>query len=416
MVYSASVDTMIQRGPINQLASLLNVMSEECSRNVVELVCHSFFKECKEVPVDDPQVDVATFMLPSLLCKSECERHKVNTDTKYNFKDNILTANASKSWHGKTKIIVFEGTVSCGLHICEVLLSKSELQDMCSSRSSVKVTLARIFFDLLAVKKSNEVEWDECVADIRKDPDAETLFNQNMRAVVEAYSAGVHQFFTGEQLPRGANGAVSPFAPLDCEASAGEPVPAEDAFISAIFGRRPQELFWKNGLIGWLFPRLMSSDKVFPEESSSYIGADGKSYEVPCTVPAEAQAFEKVQCPAPFVDSILPETAACVYSCPVHQFSVQQYNTMWAVFVAIGLGSFLLNVFMALTWKLAGRRRAGSYEGNIVKEHPEKFKGNVRLSAGPRATHEEVAKQRNRVKRTVPPHQYSRGGHHPPRY
>ena len=45
-----------------------------------------------------------------------------------------------------------------------------------------------------------------------------------------------------------------------------------------------------------------------------------------------------------------------MYACPVDQFSLQDYTTMWGVFVAIGMCSFILNVIMVCTWKLAGRR------------------------------------------------------------
>ena len=66
--------------PMYEYQSVLNVMSQECSANVMELVCHSFFKECKAVEVEDPFMGSTSVMLPSLLCKEECERHKTMWD------------------------------------------------------------------------------------------------------------------------------------------------------------------------------------------------------------------------------------------------------------------------------------------------------------------------------------------------
>jgi hypothetical protein len=49
-------------------------MNPKCSANVVSMVCHSFFKECKQVERRQNQV-VSQVWLPSLLCRSECDQH-----------------------------------------------------------------------------------------------------------------------------------------------------------------------------------------------------------------------------------------------------------------------------------------------------------------------------------------------------
>eukprot|EP00398_MALV-I-01_sp_L67-1_P000699 gene699-605_t len=269
-----------------QFATLLNVMNEECSANVVEFMCHSFFKECKEVEVEDPLRASANVFLPSLLCKTECERHKAM--------------------------------------------------------------------------------WDLCMAKIQTNLDDKKIFDSNMATMSEKVYGELSWFFVGEReppLPAGPDGARSPFDLLDCDAKAGgtwNEIPHEEVVASWIFGRIPQNQFglglFNLGVLGWYFPRFMTSEMLYPEISSTYTGPDGVSHDVPCTIPGEADVF-KTTCPDPFVDSVLPETnRRCVYACPVHQFSLEDYTTMWTVFVSIGMCSFILNVFMVCTWKLSGRR------------------------------------------------------------
>jgi hypothetical protein len=47
-------------------------MNPTCAANVVSLICHSVFRECKQV---QDKVNGIPFWLPSLLCRSECEQH-----------------------------------------------------------------------------------------------------------------------------------------------------------------------------------------------------------------------------------------------------------------------------------------------------------------------------------------------------
>ena len=48
------VDWSFHASQMSQFDSLLDVMGQKCSANVVELICHSLFKECKEVDFQDP--------------------------------------------------------------------------------------------------------------------------------------------------------------------------------------------------------------------------------------------------------------------------------------------------------------------------------------------------------------------------
>jgi hypothetical protein len=49
-----------------------NVLNSECASNAISMLCHSTFKECRQVETDPQQKLV---WLPSLLCRSECDRH-----------------------------------------------------------------------------------------------------------------------------------------------------------------------------------------------------------------------------------------------------------------------------------------------------------------------------------------------------
>ena len=50
------VDSLAIGSKINRFAALLDEMGQTCSANVVELICHTVFKECKEVAIDKPTI------------------------------------------------------------------------------------------------------------------------------------------------------------------------------------------------------------------------------------------------------------------------------------------------------------------------------------------------------------------------
>jgi hypothetical protein len=58
---------------LGQLADMIeSAMNPTCASNVVSLLCHAAFKECK--PVGDGSTENQR-RLPSLLCRSECNKH-----------------------------------------------------------------------------------------------------------------------------------------------------------------------------------------------------------------------------------------------------------------------------------------------------------------------------------------------------
>jgi hypothetical protein len=60
---------------IGELANIIEgAMNPTCASNVMSLVCHSFFKECRQVEATGSG-GRAGRLRPSLLCQSECEKH-----------------------------------------------------------------------------------------------------------------------------------------------------------------------------------------------------------------------------------------------------------------------------------------------------------------------------------------------------
>jgi hypothetical protein len=58
---------------LGKLADIIeSAMNSKCASNVLSLVCHAWFKECKPV---DGGFNENQMLLPSLLCRSECHKH-----------------------------------------------------------------------------------------------------------------------------------------------------------------------------------------------------------------------------------------------------------------------------------------------------------------------------------------------------
>jgi hypothetical protein len=86
---------------VGQLADIIeSAMNPTCASNVMSLVCHSWFRECKQV---DGGATGDQRWLPSLICRSECEKHQKiwatcledldkNPAAKNNFETQMLSA------------------------------------------------------------------------------------------------------------------------------------------------------------------------------------------------------------------------------------------------------------------------------------------------------------------------------------
>jgi hypothetical protein len=249
-----------------------NAMTQRCAGNVMELFCHTAFKECLQV--ENPAFTTGTITsLPGLLCRSECERHKAI--------------------------------------------------------------------------------WDECVAEIEKDPTATRLFNDGMQALSDTMGYGFPVVFAVE-IPVGEDGSNSPFRMLDCDATGGDidGILPEDSAFAFMLGQYPLPET-RFGTHGFTFPLDMDPGRLYPETHSTYTPpGGGESVVVPCFVPGAAEAIEQKVCPFPFVQPVKDGWRTCVKPCPVPVYTTEEYHTMWTVFSVLGCAGFLLNIFMVLTWGL----------------------------------------------------------------
>jgi hypothetical protein len=129
------------------------------------------------------------------------------------------------------------------------------------------------------------------------------------------------------------------------------------AKISFLLGQWPDA--YSSSLLGHLslgFPTGVNTSFLYPETSVTYTHADGTTNDVACFIPGEAEV-PKVDCPHPFVNPIsATNTESCIQPCPVQAYTDSEYTLMWGVSNGIGLVAFFLNVFMAFTWMLAGKR------------------------------------------------------------
>jgi hypothetical protein len=104
------------------------------------------------------------------------------------------------------------------------------------------------------------------------------------------------------------------------------------------------------------FPAGANTDFLYPETFITHTHADGTADNVTCFVPGAAEV-PKVDCPYPFVNPIsATHTESCTQPCPVQAYTDSEYTLMWGFSNGIGLVGYFLNVFMALTWFLGGRR------------------------------------------------------------
>jgi hypothetical protein len=156
---------------------------------------------------------------------------------------------------------------------------------------------------------------------------------------------------------------IQQFEVPDCDISA-DPKAIEKAETgnALVFGRFPNLAPYDIALMQFsmLFPRGMATEALFPLESSSYTDPKtGVLYESQCFVPDAEAAVERVVCPFPFLP---PTTEAligkvnCIKPCPVQAYSDGEYRDMWTVSSAPASLGFLLNIFMATTMFIGGKK------------------------------------------------------------
>ena len=104
------------------------------------------------------------------------------------------------------------------------------------------------------------------------------------------------------------------------------------------------------------FPENMDTTNLYPEVSSTYTLADGTDLDVECFAPGEVEAAA-TECIFPFVNPRDEDhVEGCIQPCPVQAYTDEEYRRMWGVSNGIGLLGLILNMFLAGTWLLGGKK------------------------------------------------------------
>ena len=148
------------------------------------------------------------------------------------------------------------------------------------------------------------------------------------------------------------------WAPRDCSATGGvlDDIPEGERVQAFFLGQLPA---YDPALPKAIeYPSGLSTDAMFAEVSSQYVDpTTGISYTVPCYIPGAEAKVNEIVCPEPFVAPLFEKTPQnCIQPCPVPAYTEEEYTTMWTVSSAVGACGFALNVFMAATWWIGGKR------------------------------------------------------------
>jgi hypothetical protein len=153
------------------------------------------------------------------------------------------------------------------------------------------------------------------------------------------------------------------FTVPDCDVSADPKASKKSETANALaFGRFPNLAPYDIGQRQYslVFPRGMATEALFPLKSSFYTDPKtGIVYESQCFVPDAEVAVEDVVCPFPFLP---PTTEAligkvnCIKPCPVQAYSDGEYHDMWTVSSAPASLGLLLNIYMATTMFIGGKK------------------------------------------------------------
>jgi hypothetical protein len=188
--------------------------------------------------------------------------------------------------------------------------------------------------------------WEECLADIEKDPKAKADFDTQMSTLVDTMVFGVG-LAMDDELPAGPGGARSPFQLLSCDVPGGDlaQIPDENSAMALLLGQYPRREAGRS-TYSLYFPSNMDPAVLYPEASSLYTRPDGTMLDVPCFTPGEAKEIT-LDCPDPFVNSIAKDSLEpCVQPCPVQAYSDSEYSLLWGLSMGIQLSGLFLNMFM----------------------------------------------------------------------
>jgi hypothetical protein len=196
------------------------------------------------------------------------------------------------------------------------------------------------------------------VSDIERDEAVKVEFDTQMVAVMDLIATGSLSVFK-TFLPPGSDGKRSPFEFLECDAVGGdvEQVAAADTTIAWTHGQLPfVDAAEPSATVSVGWPKNMPIQDLYPMEFSTYVYPTGTSVEVSCFTQKEVQ-IQLADCPANFINPQDPNhIEPCVQRCPVAAYTDEEYTTMWMASNIVGVLGLFLNIFMACTWYLGGKK------------------------------------------------------------
>jgi hypothetical protein len=234
--------------------------------------------------------------------------------------------------------------------------AQNAIQSICqSSFKECREVEEGIFVPALLCREECQkykTKWDECLDDIEAAGEMKS-FSTQMAGLTSQGALGMKLFFQLD-LPPDSSFQHQPFALPKCDVEGGDPsliMPGEAsvAFFNGYLAWPEEEpfrhsLFWPTGTV---------PGPYFPKEFSQYTSYDGITRDVKCYIPDEVQYVAKFDCPAPYKNPIDKDYAvSCIKPCPVNAYSDDEYSTMWLIVSLVGLGGFILNVFMVATWQI----------------------------------------------------------------
>ena len=152
----------------------------------------------------------------------------------------------------------------------------------------------------------------------------------------------------------------SAFSLFECDVLAGDlkDLPDADTVSAVLFGR----IFVEDPAVdkrqeSFSYPEGMVDGPLYPDMISTFIDPeDDRVFKVPCHNLPDYDV-QRAECAAPFLQPIdANHREQCILPCPVPAFTEGQYSTMWILTTSIGMVGLGLNLFMALTWAIGGKK------------------------------------------------------------
>jgi hypothetical protein len=209
--------------------------------------------------------------------------------------------------------------------------------------------------------------WVDCVEDVKSDPVLLTAFEAQMFGLANvAHAIGKNFLFKGpttkgyQPVFPASSDDLNPFRLFGCDVTGGNisDIAEADYATAFLLGRYPRNIPASEWTLAVDFPEGMDAVALYPDAIVNYTVPAGEKYEVPCFNSNQDYEVEVINCIAPYVSPLRAENAykGCVKPCPSPAYSEVEYTTMWTVATSIALVGLILNIFMAATWALGGKK------------------------------------------------------------